>query len=269
MRITTRSSGWMTIHALTSVAAAPPAAEDATGNRNSSARPPPSAAETLRNSRRVRAIVMVILLRHASPRAPGNPRRGHESPSSPARTCRSGTGWSSSRRCPHRSASDVFASNAAAANIMPVWQYPHCGTSCSIHAFWMRCSPFCDRPSIVTIFLPTAADTGSAQERTASPSTSTVQAPQTPMPQPYLAPGRSRWPRRTQSSGISGSTSTVRGRPFTFNLSIGVSSKRMAARGDARHRRPSPIRPSRARPAPGSRCSPWRRRRTACSHRAR
>ena len=43
---------------------------------------------------------------------------------------------------------------------------------------------------MVTIFFPTAADTGSAQERTGSPSTCTVQAPQTAMPQPYLVPGQ-------------------------------------------------------------------------------
>ncbi len=42
MRMTTRSSGWITIQALTSVAAAPPAAADASGKRNSSARPPPT-----------------------------------------------------------------------------------------------------------------------------------------------------------------------------------------------------------------------------------
>src|SRR5512143_3644947 len=58
IRITTRSSGWITIQALTSVATASPLIADTTGNENSSARPPLAAIETLRNSRRESAIVM-------------------------------------------------------------------------------------------------------------------------------------------------------------------------------------------------------------------
>src|SRR6185437_16667488 len=44
--------GWMTIHALTSVADAPPAAFEASEKENCSARPPPAAEETFRKSRR-------------------------------------------------------------------------------------------------------------------------------------------------------------------------------------------------------------------------
>ena len=122
---------------------------------------------------------------------------------------------------------------------------------------------------MVTIFLPAAADTGIAQERTGSPSTCTVQAPHAAMPQPYLVPGRSSSSRKTQSSGISGSTSTIWVRPFTVNLSIGISFKRLATRrrgtswlataGDQA---------SRARRASGSRCGPWRLRHKGCSGRA-
>src|SRR6266567_5974706 len=57
------------------------------------------------------------------------------------------------------------------------------------------------------------------QERTALPPTSTVQAPQTPIPQPYLAPFRSSTSRRTHRSGVSDGTSTVRRTLFTFSFS--------------------------------------------------
>src|SRR5665647_1117342 len=87
-------------------------------------------------------------------------------------------------------------------------------------ASWMRCKPCGARPSMVTIFLPTTLATGSEQERSASPSTCTVQAPQREIPQPYLVPGRFRWSRRTQSKGISGSTSTLCVLPFTLSCSI-------------------------------------------------
>jgi hypothetical protein len=63
---------------------------------------------------------------------------------------------------------------------------------------------------VLTAF-PCAARTGITHERTALPSTWTVQAPHWAMPQPYLVPVSPRTSRKTQSSGISGSTSTVYG----------------------------------------------------------
>ena len=48
------------------------------------------------------------------------------------------------------------------------------------------------------------------QERVASPSIWTVQAPQSAMPQPNFVPVIPSTSRRTQSSGVSPSTSTVR-----------------------------------------------------------
>ena len=46
------------------------------------------------------------------------------------------------------------------------------------------------------------------QERTAWPSNSTVHAPQSPIPHPYLAPLRFSMSRSTHKSGMSGGTST-------------------------------------------------------------
>ena len=48
----------------------------------------------------------------------------------------------------------------------------------------------------------------------------TVQAPHSPTPQPYLAPGRLSSPRSTHKSGISGSTSIDRARPLTFRVGM-------------------------------------------------
>src|ERR1700689_1112618 len=60
------------------------------------------------------------------------------------------------------------------------------------------------------------------QERTASPPTITVQAPQSPTPQPYLGPLMFNTSRSTHSRGISGGTSTVAATLLTVNLvSIG------------------------------------------------
>jgi hypothetical protein len=42
--------------------------------------------------------------------------------------------------------------------ICPDWQYPHCGTSSSIHASCTGCVPSADSPSMVVIGLPATAD---------------------------------------------------------------------------------------------------------------
>ncbi len=76
------------------------------------------------------------------------------------------------------------------------------------------CGP-AERPSMVVIRLPATSPTAVTQERVASPSTCTVQAPHSAMPQPYLVPVRPSTSRSTQSSGISGSTSTRGGSPLT------------------------------------------------------
>src|SRR5688572_27485576 len=64
------------------------------------------------------------------------------------------------------------------------------------------------------------------QERTACPSTCTVQAPQSAIPQPNLVPVSPTTSRRTQSSGISGATSTVRDAPFRVKVMLAMFSVR-------------------------------------------
>src|ERR1700757_1299539 len=59
------------------------------------------------------------------------------------------------------------------------------------------------------------------QERTARAPTSTVHAPQRPIPHPYLAPLSFNMSRSTHKSGISGETSTVAATLLTVNL-IGI-----------------------------------------------
>ena len=76
---------------------------------------------------------------------------------------------------------------------------------------------------MVVIFLPTASLTGTPQERTATPSIWTVQAPHCAMPQPYLVPVRPMFSRIAQSSGVSGSTSTSIVLPLMVRLAIRLS----------------------------------------------
>src|SRR3982750_4455575 len=72
---------------------------------------------------------------------------------------------------------------------------------------------------VVTRF-PAAALSGVTQLRMASPFRWTVQAPQSPMPQPNLAPVRSSSSRRYHSSGTSPAPSNLRGFPFTVSSII-------------------------------------------------
>src|SRR5690348_13006345 len=75
---------------------------------------------------------------------------------------------------------------------------------------------------MVVICLPAASLTVMPQERTATPSTCTVQAPHCAMPQPYLVPVRPTFSRITQSSGVSGSTSTLNDFPLIVRFAIAV-----------------------------------------------
>src|SRR5580692_1153013 len=74
---------------------------------------------------------------------------------------------------------------------------------------------------MVVTDLPSTSETGMAQERTASPSIWTVQAPQAAMPQPNFVPVSFRCSRSTQSSGVSGATATSCRSPFTVMATIG------------------------------------------------
>src|SRR5438477_5563328 len=73
---------------------------------------------------------------------------------------------------------------------------------------------------MVVIFLPTASPSEVWQDRTASPLTWTVQAPQRPAPQPNLVPVICNCSRMTQSSGVSFAASTDIFRPLIFRLGI-------------------------------------------------
>ena len=68
------------------------------------------------------------------------------------------------------------------------------------------------------------APTLTEQDRTGTPSTCTVQAPHSPIPQPNFVPVSPTTSRNAQSSGISAGASTVVGFPLM------VSSKEVAPR---------------------------------------
>src|SRR5215471_17342052 len=76
---------------------------------------------------------------------------------------------------------------------------------------------------VVTFLFPTP-ETAVPQERTATPSRCTVQAPHCCRPQPNFVPVRPIASRITHSSGVSGLTSTSYCLPFTVNEIIGRSS---------------------------------------------
>src|SRR5215208_7985261 len=73
---------------------------------------------------------------------------------------------------------------------------------------------------MVVIFLPSASLIEVWQERTASPLTWTVQAPQRPAPQPNFVPVICNCSRITQSSGVSLDASTDIFRPLILRLGI-------------------------------------------------
>src|SRR5579863_7039093 len=111
-----------------------------------------------------------------------------------------------------------LSSIAFAVRICPFWQNPHCGTCSSIQACCSGCNfPFDASPSSV-VTSPLTEEVGMMHDRTAAPLMITVQAPHWPRPHPNLGPCRPRSLRRTYSSGVAGSTSTVWEPPFTFNM---------------------------------------------------
>ncbi|MNW05316.1 hypothetical protein D3C71_2015490 [compost metagenome] len=65
---------------------------------------------------------------------------------------------------------------------------------------------------------PLTEPTGVTHERTALPSTCTVQAPHCATPQPNLVPGRFSSSRSTHSKGISGSMSIAWDVPLTVSF---------------------------------------------------
>ena len=75
---------------------------------------------------------------------------------------------------------------------------------------------------MVVTLLPATLEIGVTQDRVGCPLICTVQAPHSAMPQPNLVPVMPSVSRRTQSSGMAGTTSTVCGLPFRVNLTAAM-----------------------------------------------
>jgi len=80
-----------------------------------------------------------------------------------------------------------------------------------------------DRPSMVVIDLPSTSDASVWHDRTALPSTCTVQAPHNPAPQPNLVPVIFRCSRITHKSGVSGAAAAVAALPLIVNATTNPS----------------------------------------------
>ena len=85
------------------------------------------------------------------------------------------------------------------------------------------------QPSTVVTAAPSTVTANIRQERTGSPSSSTVQAPQTPCSQPTWVPVSRRSWRRTSDSSRRAGTSTSCGAPLTVNETRTVRRSRHAA----------------------------------------
>src|SRR3954470_17207189 len=71
---------------------------------------------------------------------------------------------------------------------------------------------------MVVTLRPATLDNGVMQARVGAPSTCTVQAPHSALPQPNLVPVMPSTSRNTQSSGVSSSTSTLCCLPLILTL---------------------------------------------------
>ena len=71
---------------------------------------------------------------------------------------------------------------------------------------------------MVVIDLPAAAEIRVWQARVGLPSMCTVQAPQAPMPHPYLVPLRFKMSRSAHKRGMSAGASTLAGLPLTVRV---------------------------------------------------
>ena len=190
MRMTTRSSGWITIQALTSVALPPAAARATNGNANSSARPPPAAAEAFRKSRRA-----------------GTERRHSRARSWRLRTAVRAFAAAALDRPAHAGVGAAAAQVGHRASISA-----SVGSRCFVEQRGRRhdharsgssrtagprarstpaargCMPCADRPSMVTIFLPAASTPAARRSAPARRRCAPCRRRTGPIPQPYLAP---------------------------------------------------------------------------------
>src|SRR5438477_441477 len=108
-----------------------------------------------------------------------------------------------------------------APSTMPGVQKPHCTAPRSISSCWSGWSePFSPSPATVSTRAPSAWTASTLHALTATPSSRTVQAPQTPSPQPYLTSVAPALSRRKCSSVTCGSTGSRNRRPFTTSSSV-------------------------------------------------
>ena len=128
----------------------------------------------------------------------------------------SGTGCRQApRRSSSRSASGWRSRYHLAVRIIPGVQNPHCEPAWSRNACWRRCSsPSAASPRTVVISQPSAWTANIRHAFTGSPSSRTVQVPQTPSPQPSLTSGAPASVRSSSSSERLGLTLSLVGRPL-------------------------------------------------------
>src|SRR4051812_41128643 len=104
--------------------------------------------------------------------------------------------------------------------IMPGMQNPHCGTPCFTNAACTGCSEPSEAdasPSTVRTLLPRACIASTRQLATGLPSMWTVQAPQSPVPHPSLAPVRPAVSRTVSSRVWYGWTRSSVSSPLSVN----------------------------------------------------
>ena len=140
-------------------------------------------------------------------------------------------------------------SRSCAAISMPGVQKPHCSALRSRNAACRSAiSPLSDSPSMVSTDASCACTASIRQERTISPLTRTVQAPQTPCSQPTCVPVSCRCSRRKSARLSRGSTCASTRSPLTSSeMDIGAVTPipRHRDRGDqAAPRRIAPTAPS-------------------------
>src|SRR6185436_3395234 len=109
-------------------------------------------------------------------------------------------------------------------------------------------SPLSDRPSIVSTERSCVCTASIKQERTISPLTRTVHAPQTPCSQPTWVPVSLRWSRRKSDRFSRGGTSASMRSPLTLSEIVTALVTLALRRGDrdekAERTRHAPARPS-------------------------
>ncbi len=150
-------------------------------------------------------------------RPPAAPRRGarRRRRRPRRRSCGSRCSGRARRRAPPRPrpapGRGTRAISALAAISMPGVQMPHCAAPWRRNAACSRASPAPASPSTVVTARPATRAAGVRQAQTGWPSTSTVQAPQSPASQPTLVPVSPASSRSTSESRRVGRSASKRG----------------------------------------------------------